>query len=208
MAGYLETTDNQNESILNPSKLPPYFYISNRDYFDNGMDLNFNLTAREFTLRELSRLANLHSVPGSNHETPTPTPSGRIPYPSYRPEYNLTPSFQPLPYTPRVYLPSSTIRPKTDSGTLRENRFSQSSSFPLYNTTPRNRYGNRVYHNNPINNQLPVTRGTSVQPWLHPHLSDQFFTVKSRSLSVGSIPIPSPILIIIVFITCTVSFGI
>ena len=201
---------NQTEPILNPSKLPPYFYISNRDFFNGFKDLDFNLSSSEFSLKDLSRLANL-DIYQTPREAPTPTPSGRIPYPSYRPEYTSTPSFQPLPFKPRVYLPSSTIRPITDSGQIRGTlsnlssvppRVNTSLSFTpprIYNTTPRNQYGNRIYPNNPINPQLPVTRGTQIQPWLHPQLSDQFFTVKSKSLSFGSILVPSPILIILVF---------
>ena len=202
---------NQTEPILNPSKLPPYFYISNREFFNGFEDLDFNLSSSEFSLEDLSRLANLDTYQ-TPREAPTPTPSGRIPYPSYRPEYTSAPYFQPLPFKPRVYLPSSTIRPTTDSGQIRGTLSNLSSVPPrvnntslyftpprLYNTTPRNQYGNRIYPDNPINPQLPVTRGTQIQPWLHPQFSDQFFTVKSKSLSFGSILVPSPILIILVF---------
>ena len=48
------------------------------------------------------------------HREPTQLlpPSGRIPYPTFRPEYeDARNAVTPLMFTPRLYVPSSTIRP-------------------------------------------------------------------------------------------------
>ena len=49
-------------------------------------------------------------------------------------------------------------------------------------TTPRNLYGNRIYPDNPINYQLPVTTRTSVPAWRPPDSQDNYFRVRSRTL--------------------------
>ena len=71
-----------------------------------------------FSLSELS-LLSMQGYRPQSPEVREPTqlqpPSGRIPYPTFRPEYeDLRDSLEPLMYTPRQYVPSSTIRPMID----------------------------------------------------------------------------------------------
>ena len=68
-----------------------------------------------FSLSDLSQLASLE-LPPSDASPREPSqvlpPSGRVPYPVYRPEYeNVRGAVTPLLATPRQYVPSSTIRP-------------------------------------------------------------------------------------------------
>ena len=103
---------------LDPSNLPPYFYLSNRNVYNSRPTSADSSTSTapgsmSFSLSELARLA------GAPTRRPTPfparpTPTGRIPYPPYRPEYTGPPSVKPLSYTPRTYIHSSTIRPASN----------------------------------------------------------------------------------------------
>ena len=68
-----------------------------------------------FSLTDLSQLASLELPPsglGPREPSQLLPPSGRVPYPAYRPEYEvMRGAVTPLPARPREYVPSSTIRP-------------------------------------------------------------------------------------------------
>ena len=68
-----------------------------------------------FSLSDLSQLASLElPPPGPGPRKPSQQlpPSGRVPYPAYRPEYGvMRGAVTPLPASPRQYVPSSSIRP-------------------------------------------------------------------------------------------------
>ena len=70
-----------------------------------------------FTIEELSKMSELsrgRSPSPSPPSSPSPQspPSGRVPYPSFRPDYSeLETEVTPLVSRPRHYVPSSTIRP-------------------------------------------------------------------------------------------------
>ena len=70
-----------------------------------------------FSLSDLSQLASLELPPaelGPRAPSQLLPPSGRVPYPMYRPEYGgMRGAVTPLPARPRHYVPSSTIRPHT-----------------------------------------------------------------------------------------------
>ena len=70
-----------------------------------------------FTIEQLSKMSELSRgmspspSPPSSPSSQSP-PSGRVPYPSFRPEYSeMETEVTPLVSSPRQYVPSSTIRP-------------------------------------------------------------------------------------------------
>ena len=86
---------------------------------DNNFLSPCNPQLPRFSLSDLSRLS-LMSMPGGHkmvktvHREPTQLlpPSGRVPYPTFRPDYqDVRNGVTPLMFTPRHYVPSSTIRP-------------------------------------------------------------------------------------------------
>ena len=87
-----------------------------------------------FSIKELSRLSmrGFKTSPSISVTPKAPSrfqpPSGRVPYPSYRPEYEGTQAkFEPLPYTPRQYIPSSTMRPRTSEKEKSKPKFQSST---------------------------------------------------------------------------------
>ena len=72
-----------------------------------------------FSLKQLSLMSMLDQkspppAPGlPSQPSSVSPPSGRIPYPSFRPDYSspVSSDFSPLSFRPRQYVPSSTIRP-------------------------------------------------------------------------------------------------
>ena len=94
---------------------PAYQDTSSCDYKQFLSPCNPHLPS--FSIKQLSIMSMMDN--SSPPPAPAPTqpsslspPSGRIPYPSFRPEYTgLVTDFSPLHFTPRQYVPSSTIRP-------------------------------------------------------------------------------------------------
>ena len=87
---------------------------------DNIMTCNNNLP--RFSISDLSKLSILSGVDGVVKKSARPReptqllpPSGRVPYPTFRPEYeDVLNQVTPLMFSPRQYVPSSTIRPAPD----------------------------------------------------------------------------------------------
>jgi len=126
-----EYFDDLPSSIINhfrTSTPSPYYETSTRPAYDSTpstcQDGDFfspcNPHLPSFSIKELSRLS-MRGFKTSPKVSITPKgpsnlkpPSGRVPYPSYRPEYKGTDTkFEPLPFSPRQYVPSSTMRPAT-----------------------------------------------------------------------------------------------
>ena len=85
-----------------------------------------------FTIKQLSELSmSALSLPTSPSLSTSPSlpssvspPSGRVPYPAFLPEYSgMETDFTPLVFSPRQYVPSSTIRPPVG-----EERYSTTST--------------------------------------------------------------------------------
>ena len=103
-----------------------------------------------FSLSDLSRLAmqgykmtSVTSDTGTREPSQLSPPSGRVPYPTFRPEYeDMRHNVTPLMYTPRQYVPSSTIRPhmapntRNKTGNLLSNRFQEMDKSKFSNYVP------------------------------------------------------------------------
>ena len=76
-------------------------------------------------------------------------------------------------------------------------------------TTPRNPYGSRIYPDNPINYQLPVTTRTQSATWRPPPpgSEDNYFRVRSRSLGGAAAVKPSSGLAGLVLVVVVVMEG-
>ena len=106
-----------------------------------------------FSIKQLSimsMLDNNSQPPAAAPSQPSSVspPTGRIPYPSFRPDYSgISTDFRPLPFTPRQYVPSSTIRPREeDRSRVREEITTYKPRITLNQagTTPTKHSGQRI----------------------------------------------------------------
>ena len=95
-----------------------------------------------FSIKQLSMMSMLDQnspAPAPSQPSSVSPPSGRIPYPSFRPEYNngISTDFSPLLFRPRQYVPSSTIRPRGGQLDLEENRWTVREEEKITTYKPR-----------------------------------------------------------------------